>query len=85
MITKKLSAIGAVIAGVVASAAGVATAATAHPASVARPAAAAQHMKAAGATKSDPSGEDPSQESDGPGGHQDPDGQNIDHQFQGVE
>jgi len=82
---KKLFALGAIIAGLVASAAGVAAASATHPASVARSATAAQHVKAAGATESDPSGEDPSQESDGPGGHQDPDGQNVDHQFNGEE
>ena len=85
MTIKKLFALGAVIAGVVASAASAAAASATHPASSARPAAAAQQVRAAGTTESDPSGEAPSQESDGPGGHQDPDGQNVDHQFQGVE
>jgi hypothetical protein len=78
VIIKKLFAIGAVIAGTVAATAGVAAASAGHPASVARPAA-AQHMGTARG------GEDPSHESDGPGGHQDPAGQDVNHQFQGVE
>jgi hypothetical protein len=85
MTTKKLLVLGPVIAGLVAAGAGTAAAATNHPASAARPAAAAQHMKAHEATRTDRSGENPSTEPDGPGGHQDPDGQNVDHQFQGVE
>ena len=79
MIIKKFFAVAAVVAGVVASAAGVAAAAS-HPASVTRHASATQHRAAARA-----SGEDPSHEADGPGGHQDPNGQNVNHQFQGVE
>jgi hypothetical protein len=78
VIIKKFFALGAVIAGTVAATAGVAAAAS-HPASAARPAAAAHH----GAARIDR--EDPSHESDGPGGHQDQNGQNVNHQFQGVE
>ena len=85
MIIKRFVAIGAVIAGLVGAAAGTAAAATGHPASAAKPAAATHQVKAAGATKGSPNGEDPSHESDGPGGHQDPDGQNVDHQFEGAE
>jgi hypothetical protein len=81
VIIKKLFAIGAVIAGTVAATAGVAAASAGHPASVARPAA-AQHT---GTARGGPGGEDPSHESDGPGGHQDPAGQDVNHQFQGAE
>ena len=84
MIIKKLLAVGALGAGLVASAAGVAAAATSHTASVARPAAAIQHARASGGAP-EQSSEPTSHENDGPGGHQDPNGQNVDHQFNGAE
>jgi hypothetical protein len=37
------------------------------------------------ATAPEPSGEATAPETDGPGGHQDVTGQNVDHQFNGVE
>jgi hypothetical protein len=63
-------------------------AATYHPASAATTAAAVQHLRATGpsqAKEQEPSGEATSPETDGPGGHQDVSGQNIDHRFDGVE
>lgn len=96
MIIKRLLITSALTGGLLASAAGVATAATSHLVSPSAPAAAAHLMKASGNSPSaqpDPSGEATSQasgeatshESDGPGGHQDPSGQNADHQFNGTE
>jgi hypothetical protein len=88
MIIKKLLAAGALSAGLVASVAGVAAASASHPAFAARPAAASQYAKASGtsqAKESEPGGEATSPETDGPGGHQDANGQNVDHQFNGVE
>lgn len=88
MIIKKLlvtSGLGAVLVG---GMAGVAAAATYHPASAVRPAAAVQHVRVTGpsqAKESEPSGEATSPETDAPGGHQDATGQNVDHQFDGVE
>ena len=71
---------------------------TIHPASQAAPAAAVQHVRVTGpsqakeseptgeaTSESEPSGEATSPETDGPGGHQDVTGQNVDHQFDGVE
>ncbi len=70
-------------------------AATYHPASAATTAAAVQHVRATGpsqAKEQEPSGEATppeteaiSPETDAPGGHQDVTGQNVDHQFNGVE
>jgi predicted component of type VI protein secretion system len=77
---KKLIAAGALSAGLVAGVVGIAGAAgasTAHPVS-----ATSHHAKAA---EPDPKGEVTSPEPDGPGGHADPAGQNVDHQFSGVE
>jgi hypothetical protein len=73
----------------------VAVAATYHPASAATTAAAVQYVRATGpsqAKEQEPSGEatSPATEAtslatDSPGGHQDVTGQNVDHQFNGVE
>ena len=55
---------------------------------IAGAAAAVQHLRATGpsqAKEQEPSGEATSPETDGSGGHQDVSGQNIDHQFDGVE
>jgi hypothetical protein len=68
--------------------AGVAAAATSHPASAVRPTAAVQQLSASGpsqAKEQEPSGEATSPETDAPGGHEDAAGQNVDHQFNGVE
>ena len=91
MTIKRFLATGGVTAVLVGGIAGAAVAATYHPASAIRPAAAVQHLRATGpyqakeSDPSDPSGEATSPETDGPGGHQDPAGQNVDHQFDGVE
>ena len=55
---------------------------------IAGAAAAVQHLRAtrpSQAKEQEPSGEATSPETDGPGGHQDVSGQNIDHRFDGVE
>jgi len=85
---KSLIATGGLAAVLVGGVAGVAVAATIHPASAATTVAAVQHVRATGpsqAKESEPSGEATSPETDGPGGHQDVPGQNVDHQFNGVE
>ncbi len=85
---KKFLATGGLTAVLVGGVAGVAVAATIHPASQATPAAAVQHVRVtepSQAKESEPSGEATSPETDGPGGHQDAAGQNVDHQFDGVE
>jgi hypothetical protein len=88
---KRVLATGGLSAVLIGGAAGVAVATTGHPASVARPAAAVQHHQAAGPSEiketdpTDPGNEVTSPETDAPGGHQDPAGQNVDHQFNGVE
>ena len=84
---KSLIATGGLAAVLVGGVAGVAVAATIHPASTAATVAAVHHVRATGpsqAKESEPSGEATSPETDGPGGHQDV-GQNVDHQFDGVE
>jgi hypothetical protein len=97
MMIKKFLATGGLTAVLVGGVAGVAVAATIHPASAASPAAAVQHVRVTGASQvkgSEPSGEASSPEASGeatspetdaPGGHQDVSGQNVDHQFDGVE
>jgi hypothetical protein len=97
MSIKKFLATGGLTAVLVGGVAGVAVAAASHPAaaghpaSPVRPAATVQHAKVTGPSQakesdpSDPSGEATSPETDGPGGHEDPAGQNVDHQFNGVE
>ena len=82
MIIKKLLAVGTLSGGLVASGAGLAAASTSSPAVAAKPAAAVHHAKAAAP---EPSGEVTSHETDGPGGHQDAGGQNVDHQYSGTE
>jgi hypothetical protein len=85
---KKFLATGGLTAVLVGAVAGVAVAATIHPASTAWPAAAVHHVGTTGTSQgeeSEPSGEAASPETDGPGGHQDVSGQNVDHQFDGVE
>jgi hypothetical protein len=90
---RKLIAAGVLSAGLLAAAAGAAVAATAGHSSApqTRTTAVVHHLKA-GAPAAQPkdgpeqSGEEATTpETDGPGGHQDPPGQNIDHQFGGVE
>jgi hypothetical protein len=95
MTIKRFLATGGVTAVLVGGIAGAAVAATYHPASAFRPAAAVQHLRATGpyqAKESEPSGEAASPENeatspetDAPGGHQDALGQNVDHQFDGIE
>jgi hypothetical protein len=88
MTIKRFLATGGVTAVLVGGMAGVAVAATYHPASAIRPVAAVQHLRATGpyqAKESEPSGEATSPETDAPGGHQDAPGQNVDHQFDGIE
>jgi hypothetical protein len=91
MMIKRFLATGGLTAVLAGGIAGAAAAATYHPASAVTPAATVQHAKVTGPSQakesdpSDPSGEATSPETDGPGGHQDPAGQNVDHQFDGVE
>jgi hypothetical protein len=95
MMIKKFLATGGLTAVLVGGIAGVAVAAMYHPASAATTAAAVQHVRASGPTQAkeqEPSGEATSPETeatspetDAPGGHQDVTGQNVDHQFNGVE
>ena len=97
MTIKKFLATGGLTAVLVGGVAGVAVAAASHPtaaghpASPVRPAATVQHAKVTGPSQakesdpSDPSGEATAPETDAPGGHQDAPGQNVDHQFNGVE
>ena len=88
MTIKRFLATGGVTAVLVGGMAGVAVAATYHPASAIRPVAAVQHLRATGpyqAKESEPSGEATAPETDAPGGHQDALGQNVDHQFDGIE
>jgi hypothetical protein len=95
MMIKKFLATGGLTAVLVGGIAGVAVAAMYHPASAATTAAAVQHVRATGpaqAKEQEPSGEATSPETeatspetDAPGGHQDVTGQNVDHQFNGVE
>jgi hypothetical protein len=84
---KKLLIAGALSSGLVVATAGAAIASTSHHGSTARTVAAAQHVKAAEDPGGENSGEQEgsTQEGDGPGGHADQDGQNVDHQFTGVE
>jgi hypothetical protein len=90
---RKLIAAGVVIAGLLAAAAGAAAAATAgHNTALQPRTTAVVHHLTAGAPAAQPkdgpeqNGEEATTpETDGPGGHQDPPGQNIDHQFDGVE
>jgi hypothetical protein len=88
MIIRRFLATGGLGAVLVGAVAGVTVAAAGHPASAVRPAAAVQHLRATGpsqAKEPEPSGEATSPGTDGPGGHQDVSGQNVDHQFDGVE
>jgi hypothetical protein len=88
MMIKKFLATGGLTAVLVGGIAGVAVAATYHPAPAATTAAAVQHVRATGPSQSkeqEPGGEATSPETDAPGGHQDVTGQNVDHQFDGVE
>jgi hypothetical protein len=95
MMIKKFLATGGLTAVLVGGIAGVAVAAAYHPAPAAATAAAVQHVRATGpsqAKEQEPSGEATSPETeatspetDAPGGHQDVTGQNVDHQFNGVE
>ena len=96
MITRMFIAAGALSVAAAVSGAGIAAASTSHPAASAHTVAVVQHAKAYG-TAQEPPGEASSSEtstseasssetvSDGPGGHQDAPGQNVDHQFDGVE
>jgi hypothetical protein len=95
MMIKKFLATGGLTAVLVGGIAGVAVAATYHPASAATTAAAVQHVRATGPSQAkeqessgeatSPETEATSPETDAPGGHQDVTGQNVDHQFNGVE
>ncbi|HWN61173.1 MAG TPA: hypothetical protein VNO25_10955 [Streptosporangiaceae bacterium] len=91
MMIRKILATGGLGAVLVGGIAGAAAGAAYHPASAVRSVATVQHVKVTGPSQakesdpSDPSGEATSPETDGPGGHQDPAGQNVDHQFDGVE
>jgi hypothetical protein len=88
MIIRKLCAVGALGAGLAASASGLAAASTSHAATAAKPAVAVQHAKASGEVPGEApeqSSEPTAPEADGPGGHQDVSGQNADHQFNGTE
>jgi hypothetical protein len=74
--------------GLLASVAGVAVASTNSPATTAKTTAVVHHTQTASRTAAepDPSGEASSEATtDGPGGHQDATGQNVDHQFSGTE
>jgi hypothetical protein len=91
---KKLLAVGAMTGGLMASVAGVAVASTSSPAATAKTTAVVHHAQAASSTAAQPapsgepsetSGEATSPAADGPGGHQDATGQNVDHQFNGTE
>lgn len=83
---KKLLLAGALCSGLVVSAAGAALASTAHHVSTARPAAVHQVKATEPGGEGENSGEqEGTTQGDGPGGHADPDGQNVDHQFSGVE
>lgn len=88
---KKLLAVGAMTGGLMASVAGVAVASANSPATTAKTTAVVHQAKAAAGTAAEPepsgeaSGEATSPETDGPGGHQDATGQNVDHQFNGTE
>jgi hypothetical protein len=84
MMIRKLLIVGALSGGLVASAAGVAVAATGSPAAPAKPAAAVSHVSSP-SDGPESSGEGTSHETDGPGGHQDAAGTNVDHQFNGTE
>ena len=91
MSIKKLLAVGAMSGGLMAGVAGVAVASTGSPAPAAKTVAVVHHAKAAStpASQPEPSGEASNEatspETDGPGGHQDATGQNVDHQFSGTE
>jgi hypothetical protein len=95
MMIKRFLATGGLTAVLVGGIAGVAVAAAYHPASAATPAAAVQHVRVTGpsqAKEREPGGEATTPETeaatpetDAPGGHQDVTGQNVDHQFNGVE
>ncbi len=89
MSIRKLAAAIAVAAGLVAAAAGAAAATVGQSAAPASTTAAVHHATAATATQPkdgpEQNGEESTAESDGPGGHQDPAGQNVDHQFDGTE
>jgi hypothetical protein len=84
MMIRKLLVVGALSGGLVASVAGVAVAATSSPAAPAKPAAAVAHVSSS-SSQPEPSREGVSHETDGPGGHQDTAGTNVDHQFNGTE
>jgi uncharacterized low-complexity protein len=91
---KKLLAVGAMSGGLLASVAGVAVASTSSPAATARTTAVV-HQAGSTAAQPGPSGEasetsteasgEATSPADGPGGHQDATGQNVDHQFSGNE
>jgi hypothetical protein len=94
MITRMLVAAGALSAIAAVTGAGIAAASTSHPATAAHTVAVVHQANAAGHSRAaqEPPGEASSSEasssesvSDGPGGHQDAPGQNVDHQFDGVE
>ncbi len=84
MMIKRLLIAGALSSGLVVSAAGAAFASS-HHVSAARTAA-VHHVTAAPEPSGENSGEqEGSTPGDGPGGHADPAGQNVNHQFTGVE
>jgi hypothetical protein len=91
MSIKKLLAVGAMSGGLLASVAGVAVASTNSPAAPAGTTAVVHHASTT-AAQPDPGGEasteasgEATSQADGPGGHQDATGQNVDHQFSGTE
>ena len=88
MNVRKIAAAIAVAAGLIGVTAGTAAATASRPAAPAGTTAVVQHAKATPAEPKDgqeQSGETATAEVDGPGGHQDAPGQNVDHQFNGVE
>lgn len=86
MIIRKLILAGALSSGLLLTATGAAFASASHPASAAKTAPAA-HVKAAepGGESANSGEQEGSTPGDGPGGHADPAGQTVDHQFTGVE
>lgn len=86
---KKLAAAAAVAAGLVAVGTGTGAAAVSHAASPAGSTATVHHAATVSTTqpKAEPeqTGKETAAQSDGPGGHQDAAGQNVDHQFNGAE
>ncbi len=93
MITKRLVVAAAIATGLLGSGAGVAAAATSPGAAPPSSAVTARQPGVGNSTAtSDSPSETPGEhdeagvtEADGPGGHQDPAGQNVDHQFNGTE